>query len=275
MSPTGDPDLRARYGAARGLAHQRFFENPTETVSYFMLNTARPLFADARLRRAVNFAVDRSALAAEQGAKGPQRPTDQYLRARACPAFATGGSTRSRPDLARARRLAGPGHHHANLLICDDAPCRQRAQIVRANLAKIGIDVHIQELPFRRSSRAKGSPAPTGTSRSSAGAPTSPIPRTSSTSCYEAAIDPRHPTYNFSHFNDPAYNRRLDAAARLSGPARYAAYARLDADLASKAAPMIAFGVPLDRDLFSARIGCQIYQPIYGIDLAALCIRHA
>jgi len=25
--------------------------------------------------------------------------------------------------------------------------------------------------------------------------------------------------------------------------------------------------------LFSARIGCQLYQPMYGIDLAALCLR--
>jgi hypothetical protein len=27
------------------------------------------------------------------------------------------------------------------------------------------------------------------------------------------------------------------------------------------------------RDLFSARIGCQTYQPLYGVDLAALCVR--
>jgi hypothetical protein len=37
---------------------------------------------------------------------------------------------------------------------------------------------------------------------------------------------------------------------------------------------MAAIGVWLDRALFSARIGRQIYQPISGIDLAALCIRH-
>ena len=82
---------------------------------------------------------------------------------------------------------------------------------------------------------------------------------------------------NFAHFDDPAYNRRLDAAARLNGPARYTTYAKLDADLSSKAAPMAAVGVWLDRALFSARIGigCQIYQPIYGFDLAALCLRKA
>jgi hypothetical protein len=30
----------------------------------------------------------------------------------------------------------------------------------------------------------------------------------------------------------------------------------------------------LSYDFFSARIGCQLYQPVYGIDLAALCVRH-
>jgi hypothetical protein len=65
----------------------------------------------------------------------------------------------------------------------------------------------------------------------------------------------------------------LDAAARLTGPARYTTYAKLDADFAGKAAPMAAIGVWLNRDLFSARIGCQHYQPLSGIDLATLCIK--
>jgi hypothetical protein len=29
----------------------------------------------------------------------------------------------------------------------------------------------------------------------------------------------------------------------------------------------------VNRDFFSARMGCESYQPVYGIDLAALCIR--
>ena len=30
----------------------------------------------------------------------------------------------------------------------------------------------------------------------------------------------------------------------------------------------------LSYDFFSARMGCQVYQPVYGIDIAALCIKH-
>ena len=38
-------------------------------------------------------------------------------------------------------------------------------------------------------------------------------------------------------------------------------------------APWAVFGNETSHDFFSARIGCQVYQPVYGIDLGALCIR--
>jgi hypothetical protein len=27
------------------------------------------------------------------------------------------------------------------------------------------------------------------------------------------------------------------------------------------------------QDFFSARMGCQVYNPLYGMDIAALCLR--
>ncbi len=82
-----------------------------------------------------------------------------------------------------------------------------------------------------------------------------------------------HDNPNFSNFNDPVYNRKLETAARLSGSARYDAYARLDADLTRNAAPIVAWATSASQDLFSARIGYQTYQPVYGVDIAALCQR--
>ena len=72
--------------------------------------------------------------------------------------------------------------------------------------------------------------------------------------------------------HDPAYQRRLAAAAQLSGPERYLTYGALDLDLARNAAPLAAYGNASSHDFFSARIGCQTYG-IYGMDLAALCIK--
>ena len=42
---------------------------------------------------------------------------------------------------------------------------------------------------------------------------------------------------NHSYFDDPVYNRKLAAAARLTGPRRYAAYQALETDLLRNAAP--------------------------------------
>ena len=79
---------------------------------------------------------------------------------------------------------------------------------------------------------------------------------------------------NTESFDDPTYRHRLTAVARLTGPARYLAYGKLDDDLARSAAPLVAVGDLANHDFFSARIGCQTYG-FYGVDLAALCIKHA
>ena len=274
MSVTEEARLRARYGAARRAAHPRFFENPSTIVQYLVFNTARGPFANPRLRRAVNFALDRDAIATEPSAGGVQRPTDQYL-APGLPGFHDVTIYPLGGDLARARRLAGRRHHHAILIVDKNSPYLQRAQIVQANLAKIDIDVDIQQLSvsekFKREGHADANwdLAPTGWT------PDFPDPANVLNPLLRGNHMPPALNQNYAHFDDPAYNRRLDAAARLPGPARYTTYAKLDNDLAGKAAPMAAIGVWLNRDLLSARVGCQIYQPIYGFDLTALCLRKA
>jgi hypothetical protein len=77
----------------------------------------------------------------------------------------------------------------------------------------------------------------------------------------------------FPKFDDPRVARELAAAARLAGTARAIAYAKLDAQLATQEVPWVVFGDQSSYDLFSARVGCQVYSPYYEMDLAALCLR--
>ena len=70
-----------------------------------------------------------------------------------------------------------------------------------------------------------------------------------------------------------AYARRAAAADRLLGRPRELALGRFANELARDAAPLVAFANPARQDFFSRRMGCQIYNPLYGMDLAALCIR--
>jgi ABC-type transport system substrate-binding protein len=165
------------------------------------------------------------------------------------------------PDLAKAKMLARVRGGHGVFYTCATPQCRQAAQVVQENLKLIGIDLEIKSFPsgavFHRVER-EGEP-------------------------FDAAIvgwiadfpDPvgfLNNNPNISYFDDLSYNRRLEAAARLSGAQRYSAYAFLDADLARKMAPFAALFNRSELDFFSARMGCQVYEPIYGVDLAALCI---
>jgi len=66
---------------------------------------------------------------------------------------------------------------------------------------------------------------------------------------------------------------RLAAAARLSGDARLTGYAEVDRYLAERAVPAAPFASGTVSHFLSARMGCQVAHPIYGLDLAALCVR--
>ena len=70
---------------------------------------------------------------------------------------------------------------------------------------------------------------------------------------------------NISHFANSTFDRKLAAAARLSGARRYRAVHRLALELQRELVPAAPFAVTASRDFFSARIGCQTYQPIWGI----------
>ena len=269
--------LAGRYGPASAAARndrQRYFVNPKLGLAYLALNTSRPLFSDVRLRKAVNYAIDRRALA-RQGNLGtgpfPSVPTDQYLP----PAMPGASATALYPpsgDIQRARRLAPNAHGTAVLYTCNFEFCRHQARVIRANLAALGLDVDVKEFPpnvmFGKAS-TKGEPydiiiAQWGADWAD--------PSTFLNAQLGQPITPRG-NANLAYFVDPRFARKLERVARLSGPARYAAYEALSVELARDAAPWVVFATGTARDFFSARLGCQVFHPFYGIDLGRLCIR--
>jgi peptide/nickel transport system substrate-binding protein len=269
VEPADAAALAARYGpdsAAARRGQQQFFVDPLLGLDFLTLNTHRPLFRDARLRQAVNYAIDRRALA-RLGSAFPYalRPSDQYLPPGIF-GFRDVTIYPVIPNVAKARRLAGGKRRTAVFYTCNHSPCDQMAQVVKTDLATIGIDVQVKTFPidalFTRI-RRKGEPF--------------------DLSWNEWVADYPDPD-NFLNllarggtiptFDDPAFERKLADAARLSGPARYLAYGTLDTDLVRNGAPWVAYGNMLSYDFFSARMGCQVYQPVYGVDIAALCIKH-
>jgi YVTN family beta-propeller protein len=263
--------LAARYGpgspaAKRG--HQQFFIDPGPQLDFLALNTHRPLFADRRLRQAVNYAIDRTALArlGDAFVPLPEHPTDHYLPP-GIPGYRNVHIYPLTPDLAKARQLA-KGHPRATAVLytCDISPCDQQAQIITNDLAAIGLRVEVKRVPTGKYFAKLATPGEPFDIAWVGWLPDYLDPAAMLNVLLEdgTAI----PT-----FENPTYRARLAAAARLSGAERYLTYARLDADLARNAAPWVALGKLYSPELFSARMGCQTYG-VYGVDLAALCIKN-
>jgi YVTN family beta-propeller protein len=273
--------LNVRYGAnspAARRGHQQLFISPATELDGLFLNTSRPPFANARLRRAVSYAINRRALTRFGGiffSTGPltATTTDQYLPP-TVPGFRDVSMYPLEGDLAKARRLAGRVPRKVVLYTCTFSPCPQWAQVVKADLAAIGMTVEVRpwslEDLFAKQSKPR-EPWDIGLITWSVDYPD---PSDVLNYMFEGRFIGQPQAANMERFNDPIYNRRLRTAARLSGPPRYRDYTRLDADIA-RAAPVVAFANENRIDFFSARMGCQVYQPVYGMDLAALCIRHS
>jgi ABC-type transport system substrate-binding protein len=231
-----------------------------------------------RLRKAVNYAIDRPALVAV-GGKAPEvnpfnagQPSDDLM-----PPSITGAPNLhlypvAGPDLARARQLAGHIHATAVMYTANVPPWLNEAAIIKTDLRAIGIDVQIHEFPVSvfldRISR-RGTPFDLA-SVGWGGGPTDPADLLS---IFDGTTIHAANNNDFSYFNNPRFNRQLHAASELFGPQRYRAFARLELELERDYAPAAPFAVDASRDFFSARIGCQLYQPVFGIDLAALCLR--
>jgi peptide/nickel transport system substrate-binding protein len=261
-------DPARRLAAKYGVNKSQFFLRAGSTFRGYAFNTSRPLFRNnPQLRRAVNFAIDRSALRRASGGPFSSTLTDQYL-----PLGMTGFKDAriyplSGPDLDRARALAR-GHTRSGkvVLYTIDLPHHiSFAQSIRQNLAKIGLQVQIE-----------GIPRPAYFGRLMARGP------------YDLGFATWTPDYddpyavlniqldgrfigatNWPRFDSTEYNDLLRRTARLRGPARYRAYGDLDVRLARDAAPMVAVDYLNDPVLVSKRIGCVRRS----FDLAAVCLK--
>jgi YVTN family beta-propeller protein len=263
--------LAARYGphsdAARA-GRQRLFTGPAPNVYWFAFNARRPLFADVRLRKAVNYAMDRRALAEHTGGGEIGRPADQMI-APGLPGFEDaaifplGG-----PDLATARRLAGGAKRRAVLYTCNLPGCARHGQILRSNLQAIGIELDVRQFTvgemFERINTRPDEPFDIAYYNWF-------YDNADPANYINAPLGPAGP--NVRPFADPRLDRRMAEAARLSGAARYSAYAKLDRDISSRFAAVAPFATGTSSYLVSKRMGCVRLHPIYGLDLTRLCLR--
>jgi peptide/nickel transport system substrate-binding protein len=263
-------------GAKYDVNDTRFFSVRSANLFYVFMNTERPLFRDnPKLRQAVNFALDRTAMLGVFGPYFGSR-TDSYLPPGLPGYLDVHPYPVKSPDLAKARALARGNTRSAKAVYyaCDNIGirCLDHALVVQASLKEIGIDVQIKQLPYAAYVAKLGT----------RGEPFDItdelliVPWVDPYQYVNGLLDGRtlQPTenLNISYFNSPHYNRLIDHAASLSGQARYDVYGKLALDIERNAAPMAAYATRNNRFFVSSRVGC-VSVAAHGLDLAGLCLK--
>jgi ABC-type transport system substrate-binding protein/tRNA A-37 threonylcarbamoyl transferase component Bud32 len=254
--------------AAARAGREQYFLYLAPLLDYVVFNTNRPLFRDIRLRRAVNYAIDRRALAATFG----DTPADRIVPP-AVPGFPAGRAyPLDRPNFVAARKLAGRRNRHAVLYWCGpDARQRTLAHIVSSDLGRIGITVSVtasRTCPSRYDTQTKRADLILFSGLQSEERDPAPFLDQALTlnGSSGSALGP-------GLWTTPGFRKRLARAAVLRGPARSRAYVHLVDEL-TRAAPFAVFGSFVWTEYFSPKVGCKVFQTEYGIaDLGALCKR--
>jgi ABC-type oligopeptide transport system substrate-binding subunit/class 3 adenylate cyclase len=261
---SGGP-LAARYGQARSVSERRLVQTPQLGFSFIQFNTSRGPFVDVRLRRALNYAIDRRALAAVTD----EIPNDSYLPP-GLPSATQAHVYPLSPNLTRARALAHGFRGTAVLYACNRPECVTRSRILRANLKPLGISLKVRR--FDDPSEVQ-KPGVAYDLLLAGWGYDWPDP----SDVLNAFLDPRALRLEFMPrpVAIPAsYRRALESAALLRGPARVAAYRRLATKIEREVAPFAAYSTFVLPEFFSERVGCRVEHPIIAaVDIGALCIK--
>jgi peptide/nickel transport system substrate-binding protein len=264
-------DLGRKYG----VKGPRFFVRPWNLIFYLALNTQRPLFRNnPGLRRAVNFALDRSALVRARG-RYWGTPSDGYLPL-GFPGAPTGHLyPLKRPNFARARALAR-GHRRSGtavLYALDTDFSTAQARIVQTDLKRIGIRVIIKQFPFTVLNEKVGTRGEAFDLVFQGWSANWADPSFFINWLLDGRRITKDGNFNVSYFNVPRYNRLMARAARLSGSARYRAYRKLARVLARDAAPLAVYATWNSKIFVSNRVGCAVRDAYAALDLAAACLK--
>jgi peptide/nickel transport system substrate-binding protein len=264
-----------KYGINKG----QFWVEPILGVQYLAFNHDRPLFKGASgiaLAKAINYAIDRKAMLAQGGYLAGKR-TDQILPPGMAGFRDANLYPLKGPDIATAKKFATKAGFKDGTTVeyyTSNTPASALvAQIVQFNLKQIGLNVNPHL--FARAVQFEKD-----------GTRGEPFDITSEGWVADYA-DPYdfinvllsganlHPTNNnnAAYFNDPKFNKAMSDAALLSGGPRYAAYAALDAKMMNTNPPWAARNNINQRILFSSKVGCFTYSPLYTVNLAAICLK--
>jgi peptide/nickel transport system substrate-binding protein len=256
LPPGAHADLAATYGINKG----QYQVHPLVQTDYVALNNDRPTFANAQLRKAVNYAIDRPAMLRVRGAFAGKR-TDQILPP-GMPGFVDQkiypikGS-----DYAKAKQLAGNRCDKVTLWTTTTTTGQNLAQVLKYNLGQIGCDASVRLFQGFQIYTAAGQKGADYDAALLGWNQDYPDPYDFLDVLLNGNNIHENNNNNFAYFNNPSINAQLEAANRLVGDSRYKAYGKLDVEITAKHAPWAAYDNRNMREFVSKRMRGYVYQP--------------
>jgi peptide/nickel transport system substrate-binding protein len=249
----------------------RVFVNPLPATTYLWLNNTVPPLTNAKVRQAVNYAINRQAIQRVWGGPSQGAPTDQVLPP-TMPGFVDANNYPVAGDPTKAKSLmAASGVHTPVSLtlrtLSDQPGYAQVAQAIQAELAPIGIKVNIVT-------------APDAVNGGVISAPKNHVPMgiNTWTQDYPYADDFFEPLLNgdnitatgnnnYASYNNPTVNKQI---ATLTSTGTSEQWNELDKKIIAQDAPWAPLLNPTRVTLFSSTTCGAVFQPVYLVDFATL-----
>ena len=234
-----------------GVNRSRFWVKPVGCLGQIALNTHRGLFKDnAPLRRAVNWAIDRTDYLANTGAYA-MTPWTHLI-----PAGFPGSITKpalqpygARADIEKARQIASGHYGDGQVVLAYRAgrPRDARVEVVRRDLTRLGLSVTLA--PFF------DYPPPSAHWDLLLGYGW----------CLDGTADPGDFVTTVRGSLSPQYAAKLLKVTGLTGEARIKAFGKLDVEIMTNDAPLVVTNVYNNRFFFSNRVNPKSleYHAVY------------
>jgi YVTN family beta-propeller protein len=277
--------LPGRLATLRRRVPEQVRESLSPHTTYFVLNTTRPPFDRVGVRRAVSFALDRSAAVTAGGGRDVAHETCQILppgfpgSRPYCPFTLPGtGGAAGRPDLTRARALvrrSGTKGMRVTVLAPNAMP-PDLSQLMTRTLRELGYDAVLRLLPPEKhfdSLSDTRNRAQIGLMPWLADYP-APSTFLRNFSC-EGLIRGSRANRNPSQFCDRRAERLMAAAGRVQAIEPSAAdslWARAERRIVDQAPAVPAYNL-INADLVSERVGNYQYSLASGALLDQLWVR--
>ena len=266
LDPLPPAAAAASLGDEFGVNKKQFWVKPTVVTTWWALNTQPGTpFADVKLRKAVNWAIDRPAQVRVSGKYGGRR-TDQILPP-SMPGFILRNDLYAYKgaNVAKAKALAGDVSNVPTIRILtrNSASNVNLGQLMRYELEQIGLKAKTEAVPTAQLFDRAGNPKSNGYDIARLGWQADyPDPQNFINVLFDGKAIPTGDagSNNWSFFNSAKYNALMGKAALMTGDPRYRTYGQMDIQMMQEAAPVAPVLNSTNRILVSSRVSNYTYN---------------